>query len=275
MRRLRRRIPNLTTLAFFEAAGRHMSFSRAATELHVTQGAVSRQIRMLEESLGCALFRRLHRAVELTAEGRRLHHAVTIGLGHIESATDFLADPNDPGRITIAATHAVATLWLMPRIRRLRADFPGHEIQVLATDEELEEIVRSTGFFRSKAKNLMGMAAALVERFDAEVPATMEELVSLPGVGRKTANVVLSVAMGVPGLPVDTHVGRLSRRLGLTTETDPVAVERDLCAMVPAAEWGELSLRLILHGRRVCSARSPRCEDCVLADFCPASTLRP
>ena len=153
--------------------------------------------------------------------------------------------------------------------------YPGPEDLAGADAEELEEIVRSTGFFRSKAKNLMGMAAALVERFDAEVPATMEELVSLPGVGRKTANVVLSVAMGVPGLPVDTHVGRLSRRLGLTTETDPVAVERELCAMVPAAEWGELSLRLILHGRRVCSARSPRCEDCVLADFCPASTLRP
>ena len=153
--------------------------------------------------------------------------------------------------------------------------YPGPEDLAGADAEELEEIVRSTGFFRSKAKNLMGMAAALVERFDAEVPATMDELVSLPGVGRKTANVVLSVAMGVPGLPVDTHVGRLARRLGLTTETDPVAVERELCAMVPPAEWGELSLRLILHGRRVCSARSPRCEDCVLADFCPASTLRP
>ena len=117
------------------------------------------------------------------------------------------------------------------------------------------------------------MAAALVERHRGEVPSAMEDLVALPGVGRKTANVVRSVGFGLPGLPVDTHVGRLSRRLGLTEAEDPVVVERDLNAMVPAAERGALSLRLILHGRRVCVARRPRCEICILNDFCPSSRV--
>lgn len=142
-----------------------------------------------------------------------------------------------------------------------------------ADPEELEEIVRSTGFYRSKARSLLGMADALVERFGGEVPGRMADLVSLPGVGRKTANVVRSVALGLPGLPVDTHVLRLSNRLGLTAETDPVKVELELNPMVPAAERGEFSLRLILHGRRVCLARTPRCEQCVLSDFCPASRV--
>jgi endonuclease-3 len=117
------------------------------------------------------------------------------------------------------------------------------------------------------------MARAVVERFDGEIPDRMADLVSLPGVGRKTANVVLSVAFGKPGLPVDTHVLRLSRRLGLTEQDDPVKIERDLNPMLPAAERGLFSSRLILHGRRVCLARKPRCETCVLADFCPSSQL--
>ncbi len=140
-----------------------------------------------------------------------------------------------------------------------------------ADPEELEDLIRSTGFFRSKAKNLLGMARALVERFDGEVPTDLEDLVELPGVGRKTANVVRSVAFGLPGLPVDTHVLRLSGRLGLTSETDPVRVEHELNAIVPASERGALSLRLILHGRRVCTARRPHCADCLLADVCPSA----
>jgi len=115
------------------------------------------------------------------------------------------------------------------------------------------------------------MAAAVVERFDGEIPSAMSDLVTLPGVGRKTANVLRSVAMDLPGLPVDTHVGRLSLRLGLTTETDPVKVEMELNPMVPAKERGMFSLRLILHGRAVCVARKPRCGDCLLADFCPSA----
>jgi endonuclease-3 len=138
---------------------------------------------------------------------------------------------------------------------------------------ELEEIIRSTGFFRSKAKSLIGMAQGLVEDHDGEVPGAMEQLTKLAGVGRKTANVVRSVALDLPGLPVDTHVGRLSRRLGLTTEEDPVKVEHVLNAMIPAAERGRFSLRLILHGRRICTARKPKCGECVLNDFCPASQV--
>jgi endonuclease-3 len=142
-----------------------------------------------------------------------------------------------------------------------------------ADPAELETLIHSTGFFRSKARSLMGLAAALDERFGGAVPHTIEELVTLPGVGRKTANVVLSVGFGLPGLPVDTHVTRLTRRLGLTASSDPVHIETEVTALLPRAEWGVFSLRLILHGRRVCVARQPRCAECVLADFCPSAQL--
>jgi endonuclease-3 len=153
----------------------------------------------------------------------------------------------------------------------LFAAYPIPEALAAAPLEELEERIRSTGFYRNKAKALKGMAQALVERFGGDVPSAMDDLVTLPGVGRKTANVVRSVAMGLPGLPVDTHVGRVTRRLGLTTQTDPVKVELELNALVPEPERGALSLRLILHGRRVCKARTPLCDDCVLVDICPSA----
>jgi endonuclease-3 len=149
--------------------------------------------------------------------------------------------------------------------------YPTPEDLAVADPDELEELIRSTGFFKSKARNLIGMAAAVTERFAGEIPRRMSDLVTLPGVGRKTANVVRSVAMGLPGLPVDTHVLRLSRRLHLTEHTDPVKVEMDLNPMIPAAERGAFSLRLILHGRRVCPAQRPRCATCVLSDFCPSA----
>jgi endonuclease III len=155
----------------------------------------------------------------------------------------------------------------------LFAAYPTPEALAAAPVADVEERIRSTGFFRSKAKSLTGMAQAVVEHFGGEVPSSMEELTSLPGVGRKTANVVRSVALGLPGLPVDTHVGRLTRRLGLTTQTDPVKVEAEMDALVPPEERGALSLRLILHGRRVCLARSPRCEACVLVDICPSAAV--
>jgi endonuclease-3 len=117
------------------------------------------------------------------------------------------------------------------------------------------------------------MASQVMSRFGGEVPREIEDLVTLPGVGRKTANVLRSVVFGLPGLPVDTHVGRLSRRLGLTKLEDPVKVEYELNAMLPPPEWGEFSLRLILHGRRVCDARTPRCEECLLESLCPSSML--
>ena len=153
----------------------------------------------------------------------------------------------------------------------LFARYPTSSALAAAEPGELEALIKPTGFFRNKARSLQGMAAALEERFDGRVPSRMEDLVTLPGVGRKTANVVLSVAMGRPGLPVDTHVGRLSRRLALTVEEDPVKVEADLNAMLPAKDWGAFSLRMILHGRRICVARKPRCDDCLLNDFCPSA----
>jgi endonuclease-3 len=153
----------------------------------------------------------------------------------------------------------------------LFARYPTPEALGMAALADVETIIASTGFFRAKSRSITGMAAALVERFDGLVPRRMEDLVTLPGVGRKTANVVRSVAHGEPGFPVDTHVLRLVRRLAITDETDPVKVERVVGTMVVPRERGLLSLRLIRHGRRVCVARRPRCEDCVLADFCPAA----
>lgn len=155
----------------------------------------------------------------------------------------------------------------------LFAAYPTPEALADARIEDLEDRIRSTGFFHSKAKSLVGMARAVTERFGGEVPTSMEDLTSLPGVGRKTANVVRSVAMDLPGLPVDTHVGRLTRRLGLTEQTDPVKVETEIDALVPPAEWGTLSLRLILHGRKVCRARNPQCDECLLADICPSALV--
>ncbi|MDP6481205.1 MAG: endonuclease III [Acidimicrobiales bacterium] len=153
------------------------------------------------------------------------------------------------------------------------AAYPDADALADAAPEDLEDLVHSTGFYSAKARNLMGMARRLADVYDGVVPGAMPDLVSLPGVGRKTANVVRSVALDLPGLPVDTHVGRLARRLDLTRETDPVKVEMVLNPMVPAAERGLFSLLLILHGRRVCPSRSPRCEDCVLNDYCPSSTV--
>ncbi len=137
----------------------------------------------------------------------------------------------------------------------------------------LEEIIRPTGFFHNKAKSLVGMATAVVDRFGGKVPGPMEDLITIPGVGRKTANVVRSVALGLPGLAVDTHVLRLSQRLALTSETDPVKVETALNALVEPSSRGDFSLRLILHGRRVCAARKPRCGECTLADICPSAGI--
>ncbi len=155
----------------------------------------------------------------------------------------------------------------------LFARYPTPEDLAAADPEEVEVLIHSTGFYKAKTKSIIGMATALVERHGGEVPPAMKDLVQLPGVGRKTANVVRAEALGLPGLPVDTHVLRLSHRLQLTDETDPVKVEYALNPMVPMAERGPFSLRLILHGRRVCFARKPQCGECALSDFCPSSLV--
>ena len=135
---------------------------------------------------------------------------------------------------------------------------------------ELEQTLRPTGFFRSKANSLIGLGAALVERYGGKVPSTLDELVTLPGVGRKTANVVLGHAFDTPGITVDTHVGRLSRRFGLTAHTDPVKVEADLAALLERRDWTIASDRMIFHGRRICHARRPACGACGLGRLCPS-----
>ena len=156
----------------------------------------------------------------------------------------------------------------------LFARYPDARALAAAEPAELEEIIRSTGFFRNKTKSLLGMSSAVVERHGAEVPGTMDELVKLPGVGRKTANVVLGNAFGRnEGIVVDTHVSRLSARLGFTKETDAVKIEEALMPLFPREQWTMLSHLLIFHGRRVCEARTPKCEACVLKDICPSARV--
>ena len=154
----------------------------------------------------------------------------------------------------------------------LFAKYPTAADLAAADPAELEEDIRPTGFFRNKAKSLRGMAGALVEDHGGEVPRTMDGLVALPGVGRKTANVVLGNAFGVDeGVVVDTHVRRLSNRLGFTAENDPVKIEKDLMHTVPKRDWTVFSHLLILHGRSVCKARKPACADCIVNDLCPSA----
>jgi endonuclease-3 len=156
--------------------------------------------------------------------------------------------------------------------RELFARYPTAEAMAQADPSHVEEIVRSTGFFREKTKSLIAMSDDIVGRFGGEVPRTMAELLTLRGVARKTANVVLGTALGLSeGVVVDTHVGRLARRLGWTDQTDPVKVERDLMALFPRKHWTALSHTLIHHGRAICDARKPRCAACPVARLCPSA----
>ncbi|HET7631303.1 MAG TPA: endonuclease III [Gemmatimonadaceae bacterium] len=156
----------------------------------------------------------------------------------------------------------------------LFARYPDASALAEAAQEDVEALIRSTGFFHNKARNLIGMAAAVVERHGGEIPDSMAELVALPGVGRKTANVILGNAFGRDeGIVVDTHVARVTRRLGLTRATDPVKIEQALMPLFPRERWTILSHLLIEHGRQVCVARTPRCAACMLHDICPSSTV--
>jgi endonuclease-3 len=152
----------------------------------------------------------------------------------------------------------------------LFAKYPSAADYAAADRTEMEEMIKSTGFFRNKTSSLIGLGRALVERYDGAVPARMEDLVTLPGIGRKTANVILGNAFGIPGLTVDTHFGRLVRRWRWTAETDPVKVEAAVAKLIPKSEWTLLSHRVIWHGRRVCHSRRPACGACTLAHDCPS-----
>lgn len=152
----------------------------------------------------------------------------------------------------------------------LFATYPDAAAMAAASRERLEGLIQPTGFFRAKTQSLLKLSQALVERYDAQVPDSLEELITLPGVGRKTANVVLGNAFGIPGITVDTHFGRLARRFGWTESTDPVKVEHEVGALFPKRDWTMLSHHLIWHGRRMCHARIPACGVCPVARWCPA-----
>jgi endonuclease-3 len=186
-------------------------------------------------------------------------------------------DHHDPFQLTIATILSAQTTdrsvnGVTPELFRR---YPTAADLAAADPAEVEAIIKPTGFFRAKARSIIACARELDRRFGGAVPRRMEDLVTLPGVGRKTANVILGVAFDVPGFAVDTHVTRLSNRLGLASTRDPEKIEDVVTRMVPPAEWTGLSLRLILHGRRVCLAQRPRCEECALNDFCPSSLVKP
>ena len=147
--------------------------------------------------------------------------------------------------------------------------YPDAQAYADADIAELERMIQSTGFFRNKAKNIQACCKDIVAKHGGEVPRSMEELVPLAGIGRKTANVILGNAYGIPGIPVDTHVGRLSRRMGLTAHDDPVKVEHDLMDLIPKEDWTDFGHRMIFHGRQICHSRKPKCKECVVKKICP------
>jgi endonuclease-3 len=203
------------------------------------------------------------------------------GAAPVREVLDFLArgypgarvllDHRDPFQLLVATVLAAQCTdervnAVTPALFR---SWPGPAAFAKASQGEMEEAVRSTGFFRNKAKAIRELSAVLVERHDGRVPRTMEELTALPGVGRKTASILLGACYGVPALPVDTHVGRVSFRLGWTASKDPARIEEDLAGAIPRETWWEFATRLGWHGRQVCLARKPRCPECGLAAVCP------
>lgn len=208
-----------------------------------------------------------------TRRARRIAGQLALGFPDAPCELDFTT-PLELSVATILSAQStdvrvnLVTPALFARYRTA-ADYAG------ADRAELEEYVRSTGFFRNKANSLIGLGRELVERFDGEVPRTLAEMLTLPGFGRKTSNVVLGNAFGIPGITVDTHLGRLARRWGLTEDTDPVKVELQLNEMLPAKEWTPFSNRAIYHGRRVCTAKKPACGSCFLSQLCPSFGIGP
>lgn len=201
------------------------------------------------------------RAAQILALLQREYPAVETPLAHT-SVWELLVATILSAQCTDARVNMVTP--------QLFARYPNvHEV-ANAQVAQLEQIIHSIGFFRAKARNIIACAERIIDVYDGDVPGKMEELITLPGVGRKTANVVLARWFHVPGLVVDTHVIRLSRLLALTKNTDPEKIERDLQPLFPPQEWSDLSLRLIFHGRRVCVARTPRCAACILASLCPS-----
>ncbi|GGM19734.1 endonuclease III [Promicromonospora citrea] len=204
----------------------------------------------------------------LVRRARRVHRTLAETYPDARAELDFTT----PLELLVATVLSAQTtdVRVNQTTPELFAAYPDARAYAAANPEELEEILRPLGFFRAKAKAVIGLGAALVERFGGEVPGRLEDLVTLPGVGRKTANVVLGNAFGVPGLTVDTHFGRVARRLAFTTQEDPVKVETEVGELFPRKEWTMLSHHLVWHGRRVCLARTPACGACSIAHLCPS-----
>lgn len=210
----------------------------------------------------------------LRAQGRRVHERLSVAIPEVFIELAF-RDPFELLIATILSAQSTdrTTNRVLPKLLRR---FPGPEAIARADRDELERMLKPTGFFRSKAKAVRETSRMIVERFSGEVPRTMEELCELPGVARKTANIVLGVGYGIAsGFAVDTHVGRVSRRLGLTEAENPVQVEKDLTTAFPRNLWTQTSLRMVLHGRYVCTARAPQCAICPLNEICPSRQAEP
>ncbi len=211
-----------------------------------------------------------------TPQGRARETSIRLAEEYPGSAADLCAlNFDNPYQLLVATVLSAQTTDTRVNLvtPAVFARYPTPAHLAAAEPGALEEIIHSTGFFRAKARSLIGLGRVLSESFGGDVPTSIDDLVTVPGVGRKTANVLRSVALGQPGLPVDTHVSRLTQLLGITTATDPEKIEAEVGGYLPAAQWGAFSLRLILHGRRVCVARRPRCGECLLADFCPSAQL--
>lgn len=209
----------------------------------------------------------------LVRRARRMNRTLAEAFPHVYCELDF----TNPLELTVATILSAQSTDKRVNLTTpaLFATYRTAQDYAQADRAQLEELIRPTGFFRNKASSLIRLGQELVERFDGEVPATLEELVTLPGVGRKTANVILGNAFDIPGITVDTHFGRLARRWRWTAEEDPVKVERAVGELIERREWTLLSHRVIFHGRRVCHARKPACGVCVLAKDCPSYGVGP
>ncbi|SEO43068.1 endonuclease III [Actinacidiphila rubida] len=207
----------------------------------------------------------------LVRQARRINRELAEVYPYAHPELDF----RNPFELLIATVLSAQTtdLRVNQTTPALFAKYPTPEDMAVANPEELEEILRPTGFFRAKARSVLGLSIALRDDFGGEVPGRLEDLVKLPGVGRKTANVVLGNAFGVPGITVDTHFGRLSRRFGWTTSEDPEQVEKDVAALFPKSDWTMLSHRVVFHGRRICHSRKPACGACPIAHLCPSNGI--
>ncbi|GGU71733.1 endonuclease III [Streptomyces albospinus] len=251
-----------------KAAAKKTAAKKAPAKKTAAKKTAAKKAAATASPAGKAVARKPESRVAMVRRARRINRELAELYPYAHPELDF----TNPFELLVATVLSAQTtdLRVNQTTPRLFAVCPTPEDMAAIAPEELEELIRPTGFFRAKAKSLIGLSTALRDRFGGEVPGRLEDLVTLPGVGRKTANVVLGNAFGVPGITVDTHFGRLARRFGWTTQEDPEKVEADVAAIFPKSEWTMLSHRVVFHGRRVCHSRKPACGACPVAPLCPA-----